>query len=88
MNPQHSYNIQSCINRGSLFQVNDDVFRAMETAVRRVLTISHASANPAISIRENTKMVILNDPAVLTGTIYLDTALQWTRVKVMICLRR
>ena len=31
------------INRGSLFQVNNDVFllfRAMETAVRRVLTIS------------------------------------------------
>ena len=56
------------VNRGGLFQVNNDVFllfRAMETAVRRVLTISHASTNPTISIKEHTKTAILNDPAVL-----------------------
>ena len=57
------------VNRGGLFKVNNDVFllfRAMETAARRVLTISRVSANTTISIKEYTKTAILNDPAVLT----------------------
>ena len=55
------------INRG-LFKVNNDVFllfRAIEVAIYRVLTISNVSTNLTICVKERTKAAILHDPALL-----------------------
>ena len=56
------------VNRGGLFLVDDNtflLFGAMETAVRRILSTTTFSVKPTASIKEQTKTVILNDPAVL-----------------------
>ena len=62
------------VNRGGLFQVNDDTylfFRAMELASRCVLSVECVSFRPAIKIQEEMKEFIMHDPSVTTHWNYL-----------------
>ena len=62
------------VNRGGLFRVNNDaylLFRAMELASRRVLSIERVTSHPTIKIQEEMQQCIMNDPSVMTHWNYL-----------------
>ena len=62
------------VNRGGLYLVNNDtylVFRAMEIASRRVLSVEHVTSHPSIKIKKEVQESIMNDPAVTTHWNYL-----------------
>ena len=55
------------INRGGLYRVNNDaymLFRAMELATRRVLSVAHVNKDPGIKIKHDIHHAITNDPSV------------------------
>ena len=55
------------INRGGLYRVNNDaymLFRAMELATRRVLSVVRINKDPSIKIKHEIHHAIMNDPSV------------------------
>ena len=57
------------VNRGGLFLINNNtylLFRAMEMAVRRVLTTESLGKQPKLEIMKTIKASVLNDPTVMT----------------------
>ena len=55
------------INRGGLYRVNNDaymLFRAMELATRRVLSVARVMKDPGIKIKHGIHCAIMNDPSV------------------------
>ena len=55
------------INCGGLYRVNNDaymLFRAMELAARRVLTVDRINQDPSIRIKHEVRHSIMNDPSV------------------------
>lgn len=62
------------VNRGGLYQVSNDtylVFRAMELASRRVLSIERVTAQPTLSIQEAMQKSIMHDPSVTAHWNYV-----------------
>lgn len=64
------------VNRGGLFQVNNDtylIFRAMELASRRVLSVKRVTSHPTLKIQQEMEKAIMNDPSVTAHWNYLLT---------------
>ena len=63
---------QDTINRGGLYKVNDAymLFRAMELATRRVLSVARVNKDPSIQIKHEIHHAIMNDPSVTAHVTY------------------
>ena len=63
------------VNRGGLFQVNNDaylIFRAMELASWRV-SVERVTSHPTLKIQQEMEKAIMNDPCVTAHWNYLLT---------------
>ena len=67
------------VNRGGLFRVSNDtylIFRAMELASRRVLSVGRVTAHPTLKIQQEMEESIMKDPSVMAHWNYLLTKVE------------